>query len=233
MHHKLALKSFLPLVFALVAQTAYTQTPPPATPPAAPPATAAPPTTSPASPTKPGSPPANAAPVDPAKKAVVPPPGYVIGADDLLSIVFWREKDLSADVMVRPDGKISVPLLNDVEAAGLTPEQLRDRLMTQAQRLVEDANVTVVVRAINSRRVYITGQVARPGPYPLTGPMTVLQLIAIAGGVLEYADAEEILIMRYENGVPSNFQFNYKEVIRQKNLKQNIELRPGDTVVVP
>ena len=171
--------------------------------------------------------------MDPATKAVVPPPGYVIGPDDLLSIVFWREKDLSADVMVRPDGKISVPLLNDVEAAGLTPEQLRDRLMTQAQRLVEDANVTVVVRAINSRRVYITGQVTRPGPYPLTGPMTVLQLIAIAGGVLEYADAEEILIMRYENGVPSNFQFNYKEVIRQKNLKQNIELRPGDTVVVP
>jgi polysaccharide export outer membrane protein len=170
---------------------------------------------------------------DAVKGGVVPPAGYVIGPDDVLGIVFWREKELSQDVMVRPDGKISVPLLNDVDAAGLTPEQLRERVMAQAQRLVEDANVTVIVKQINSRRVYITGQVGRPGPYPLSGPTTVLQLIAIAGGVLEYADSEEIVVMRNENGVPSNYPFNYKEVIRQKNLKQNIELKPGDTVVVP
>ena len=206
------------------------QTTPPAT---QPPASTAPATPPPAS-TAPATPPAQPPAVDSAaQKGVVPPAGYVIGTEDQLSIVFWREKDLSADVMVRPDGKISIPLLNDVDAAGLTPEELRQRLMTQAQRLVEDANVTVIVRQINSRRVYITGQVARPGPYPLAGPTTVLQLIAIAGGVLEYADAEEILIMRNEKGTPSNFRFNYKEVIRQKNLKQNIELRPGDTVVVP
>lgn len=167
------------------------------------------------------------------KGGVVPPAGYVIGPDDVLGIVFWREKDLSQDVMVRPDGKISVPLLNDIDAAGLTPEELRQRVMAQAQRLVEDANVTVIVKQINSRRVYITGQVGKPGPYPLSGPTTVLQLIATAGGLLEYADAEEIVVMRNENGIPTNYKFNYKEVIRQKNLKQNIELKPGDTVVVP
>jgi polysaccharide biosynthesis/export protein len=219
MNHASALTRLVPLVFVLAAQPAIAQTTPPATPPPA---------------TAPATPPAQPPAVDSAaQKGVVPPAGYVIGAEDQLSIVFWREKDLSADVMVRPDGKISIPLLNDVDAAGLTPEELRQRLMTQAQRLVEDANVTVIVRQINSRRVYITGQVARPGPYPLAGPTTVLQLIAIAGGVLEYADAEKILIMRNEKGTPSNFSFNYKEVIRQKNLKQNIELRPGDTVVVP
>jgi len=222
MTHKLAFKYVLPLAFVLVAQTGYAQAPTPTPPGAKAPAKPAP-TVKPAP-----------APVDPAlPKGVVPPAGYVIGPEDLLHIFFWREKELSTEAMVRPDGKISVPLLNDVEAAGLTPEELRDRLMTQAQRLVEDANVTVIVRQINSRRVYITGQVGRAGPYPLTGPMTVLQLIAVAGGLLEYADAEAIVILRNEKGVPSNFRFNYKEVIRQKNLKQNIELRPGDTVVVP
>ena len=230
MNHASTLIQFVPLVLVLAAQPAIAQTTPPATPP---PATTAPATPPPAT-TVPATPPAQPPAVDSAaKKGVTPPPGYVIGTEDQLSIVFWREKELSADVMVRPDGKISIPLLNDVEAAGLTPEELRVRLMTQAQRLVEDANVTVIVRQINSRRVYITGQVSRPGPYPLAGPTTVLQLLAIAGGLLEYADAEEILIMRNEKGTPSNFRFNYKEVIRQKNLQQNIELRPGDTVVVP
>jgi polysaccharide biosynthesis/export protein len=231
MHHNIARKYILPFVVVLIAQTAHTQTAPPAQAPAPPPAVA--PAPPPASPSTPAAPPATTTVVDPASKGVVPPAGYVIGPDDLLSIVFWREKDLSAEVMVRPDGKISIPLLNDVEAAGLTPEQLRERIMTQAQRLVEDANVTVVVRQINSRRVYITGQVGRPGPYPLSGPTTVLQLIAIAGGLLEYADAEEILILRNEKGVSTSLNFNYKEVIRQKNPKQNIELKPGDTVVVP
>jgi polysaccharide export outer membrane protein len=204
MTNKFTLKFLVPVVFVLMAQTANGQAPPPAAPPAAQPKAPPPAAAPPATPPPAAVPPANPAPPDSSTKGVVPPPGYVIGPDDVLSIVFWREKDLSAEVMVRPDGKISLPLLNDVDAAGLTPEQLRERLMTQAQRLVEDANVTVVVRAINSRRVYITGQVSRPGPYPLTGPMTVLQLIAMAGGVMEYADSEEILIMRYEKGIPSN-----------------------------
>jgi polysaccharide export outer membrane protein len=161
------------------------------------------------------------------------PPDYVIGPDDQLSIVFWREKEMSGDVVVRPDGKISLPLLNDIQAAGLTPDQLREKLMQAASKYVEDTTVTVVVRQINSRKVFITGSVARPGPYSLTSSMTVLQLIAVAGGLGEWADQKNITIMRVENGRPTNHRFNYKEVVQGKNLKQNIELKPGDTVIVP
>ena len=161
------------------------------------------------------------------------PADYLIGPEDILTIVFWREKDLSSDVVVRPDGRISLPVLQDVNAAGLTPEQLRDALTKTAERFVEDPNVTVIVKEINSRRVFITGQVAKPGPYNVTSPMTVVQLIAFAGGLLEYADGEKILIMRTENSNPTSFRFNYKDVREGKNLKQNIQLKPGDTVIVP
>jgi polysaccharide export outer membrane protein len=161
------------------------------------------------------------------------PPGYVIGADDVLAIVFWRDKEMSGEVAVRPDGKISLPLLNDVDAAGLTPEQLRERLTEAAGRLIEDPNVSVIVKTINSRKVFVTGQVGKPGPYPLSAPTTVLQLLATAGGVLEYAKAKDIRIMRTENGKQVSYKFNYKDVIEGKNLKQNIELKPGDTVIVP
>jgi len=169
----------------------------------------------------------------------VPPPGttlpqdYVIGPDDVLTIVFWREKDLSGDVSVRPDGRISLPLMNDVDAAGLTPEQLRLRLTQAADKYIEDPTVTVVVKQINSRKLFITGQVAKPGPYPMTGPTTVMQLITMAGGILEYADGKNIAILRTENGRPTSLGFNYEEVKRRKKLEQNIALKPGDTVIVP
>jgi polysaccharide export outer membrane protein len=172
-------------------------------------------------------------PVKPADPAVVPPPDYVIGPEDVLQFIFWREKDLSTEGMVRPDGKISIPLLNDVDAAGLTPEELRQKLTIEAQRFVEDPTVTVVVKQINSRKVFVTGLVAKPGVYPLMAPTTVLQLMSMVGGVLEYADAKNIIIMRTENGKPANHRFNYDEVIHQKNLQQNILLRPGDSVVIP
>jgi len=162
-----------------------------------------------------------------------PPPDYVIGPEDQLSVVFWREKDMSADVVVRPDGKISLPLLNDVIAAGLTPTALRDSLMDAAKRYIEDPNVTVVVRQINSRRVFVTGEVAKPGPYPLIGPTTVLQILATAGGLRDYADDKHILVLRYEEGRSVTFTFNYKDVSKQKNMTQNVELKPGDTVIVP
>ena len=161
------------------------------------------------------------------------PDGYVIGPDDVLIVVFWREKDLSGEVTVRPDGRISIPLLQDLVAAGLTPEQLRDKLNVEALRFVEDPNATVVVKEINSRRVFITGQVTKPGPYRLTSPTTVVQLISMAGGLLEYADKENIAVMRTENGVPVSYRFNYKDITQRKNLKQNIALMPGDTVLVP
>jgi polysaccharide export outer membrane protein len=161
------------------------------------------------------------------------PSDYLIGADDLLSIVFWRDRDLSGEVVVRPDGKISLPLINDIQAAGLTPEQLRASLEQAAGKFIEDPNAAVIVKEIRSRRVFITGQVTRPGPYPLTGSTTVLQLIAMAGGLLEYADAKNITVMRTENGRPVSLKFNYKDVVRRKRPQQNVELRPGDTVVVP
>jgi len=164
---------------------------------------------------------------------VTPPAGYTIGPEDQLSIVYWREKDLSADVVVRPDGLISLPLLNDVMASGLTPEQLRVSITKGASKFVEEPTVSVVVKAINSRKVFITGQVGKAGPYPLGGPTTVLQLIATAGGVAEYAKKSEIVVLRNENGKQTTFPFNYEQVMKRKNLAQNIELLPGDTVIVP
>jgi polysaccharide biosynthesis/export protein len=165
--------------------------------------------------------------------AVEVPVGYVIGPEDVLTVVFWRDKDMSAEVSVRPDGKITLPLINEIEAANLTPDQLREKVTQAAAKFIEEPNVTVVVKAINSRKAYITGNVARAGAYPLIAPTTVMQLIAMAGGLHEFADSKNIIITRLENGKQVAFRFNYKDFLKRKNLKQNIELRPGDTVVVP
>jgi polysaccharide biosynthesis/export protein len=192
--------------------------------------------------------PASPKPAEPAKAAVTnkpapivvappvaPPPGYVIGPEDILQVLYWREKDLSAEVTVRPDGMISLPLLNDVKAAGLTPEQLRDAVNTAASKFFEvDPNITINIKAILSRKVFITGSVGKPGPYLLAAPTSVLQLISMAGGLTEFAKQKDISVMRKdENGKPVRLPFNYKDVSRGKNLKQNIELKPGDTVIVP
>jgi polysaccharide export outer membrane protein len=162
-----------------------------------------------------------------------PPLDYVIGPDDILSIVFWREKDVSGDVLVRPDGKISLPLFNDVEAAGLTPDELKAKLDERARQFFEEPSATVIVKEIHSRKVFITGEVAKPGTYPLTGPMTVVQLIAMAGGLTEYADRKNISILRVEKGWPTSFPFDYDKVAKRKYLRQVILLKPGDTVIVP
>jgi polysaccharide biosynthesis/export protein len=162
------------------------------------------------------------------------PNGYVIGVDDVLSILFWRDKDLSApEITVRPDGKVTLPLLNDVQAAGLTPEQLRDTVLDAARKYVEDPNPTVIVKEIKSRKVFITGQVEKPGPYPLNGTVTVLQLIATAGGLRDFADGKNISVIRVRDGKQSVFEFNYQDLLKKRYLSQNIELAPGDTVVVP
>jgi polysaccharide export outer membrane protein len=160
-------------------------------------------------------------------------PDYVIGPDDVLSIVFWQEKEMSADVVVRPDGNISLPLLNDVKAAGSTPNQLRERIVAEARRYFEDANAAVLVKQVNSRKVFITGQIHKPGGYPLTAVTTVVQLIATAGGLTEYANVKNIVVVRNENGRPVTYQVNYKDILALKNLAQNIELKPGDTILVP
>jgi len=168
-----------------------------------------------------------------APAGVTPPPGYIIGPDDVLIVLFREEKDMSGEVVVRPDGKISLPLVNDIQAAGLAPEQLRANLQETATKFLQEPIVTVVVKTINSRKVFITGMVAKPGPYPLTAPTSVLQLIAMAGGLQEYAEREHIVILRTENGRQISYRFNYKEVSQQKKLGQNMELRVGDTVLVP
>src|SRR5689334_19740656 len=210
-----SLKFALPILVLTWAGAAYAQQAPPAAP---------------ARPQAPAPAPAASAPVVGTPTTVVvagttvtgvtPPADYVIGPEDILTIVFWREKDLSNDVMVRPDGKISLPLINEVMAAGLTPEQLRQKLSEQAQRFVEDPNVTVVVKTINSRKVFVIGEVMRPGPYALMAPTTVLQLISMTGGLQEYADSKNITIIRNENGKPATYRFNYKDVVRQRNVKQ-------------
>jgi polysaccharide biosynthesis/export protein len=175
-----------------------------------------------------------AAPANAAGTAPALPPAYVIGPDDVLSILFWREKDLSVpEVRVRPDGKVTLPLLNDLQAAGRTPDQLRDAIVEVARKYVEDPNPTVIVKEINSRKVFITGQVEKPGTYPLNGTTTVLQLIATAGGLRDYVDGKNISVRRTENGTPIVYEFNYQELLNRKNLRQNIELRPGDVVIVP
>jgi polysaccharide export outer membrane protein len=165
--------------------------------------------------------------------AIVAPPDYVIGADDVLSVVFWREKELSGDVTVRPDGKISLPLLNDIMAAGLTPEQLREQVSKRAASFVQDPQATVVVKTINSRKVFITGQVEKPGSYLLTTRLSVMQLIAMAGGLREYAKSDRIVVMRLEQGREVRYRFDYDKVLEGKETAQNLDLKPGDTVVVP
>ena len=161
------------------------------------------------------------------------PPSYVIGTGDVLGIQFWQQSDLSGDAVVRPDGRITVPLLNDVQAAGQTPEQLSGQLRSLATRFVNDPNVTVIVKQINSRAVFITGRVVHAGRYSLNGSTSILQLIAMAGGLAEWANAENVSLMRMENNQLVAHRFNYKDVIARKNLAQNIELKPGDTVIVP
>jgi polysaccharide export outer membrane protein len=164
---------------------------------------------------------------------IQPPGDYTIGPDDVLAIVFWRERDMTTDVTVRPDGKITLPLINEITAAGLRPDQLRTAITEQATNYLQDPAVTVIVKKINSRKVYITGQVEKPGTYDLIAPTTVIQFIAIAGGLKEFAHRKDIVIMRNEDGKSVTYPFNYEAIVKRTNQDQNIRLKPGDTVVVP
>ena len=174
-----------------------------------------------------------APPAGPSVAAAAVPTDYAIGADDVLGVVFWREPDLSGDVTVRPDGRITLPVIGELEAAGLRPDQLRARILAEAAKYIADANVQVVVRTIHSRKIFVTGRVTTPGAHTLTGPLTAIQAISLAGGLTEYADSKSITILRRVDGKTVSFRLNYKEVSRGKNLDQDIRLRPGDTIVVP
>jgi polysaccharide export outer membrane protein len=165
-------------------------------------------------------------------RAATDDPNYVIGPEDILDINVWKEPDISRVVPVRPDGKISLPLLHDVQAAGLTPRQLGSQVTESLKKYLTEPQVTVIVTAINSRRFYILGEVGRPGAYPLLTNMTVLQALSSAG-FSQFANLKKIYVMRTENGKQVKYPFNYKEVVSGQNTQQNILLKPGDTIVVP
>jgi polysaccharide biosynthesis/export protein len=160
-------------------------------------------------------------------------PNYVIGPQDMLDISVWKEGDLSRAVPVRPDGKISLPLLNDVQAAGLTPTQLAAQITTGLNKFMTNPQVTVIVEQINSQRVYILGEANRVGTYSLLPGMTILQALSNAGGCSPFANTKKIYVMRMENGKQVKYFFNYKDVVAGKHAEQNIELQNGDTIYVP
>jgi polysaccharide biosynthesis/export protein len=164
--------------------------------------------------------------------AVQTGPDYVIGPDDVLHVAVWKEADLTATLPVRPDGKISLPLLNDVQAAGLTPKQLADSITDRLKKYIADPRVTVVVNQINSKRVYMVGEVTHTGPLPLLANMTVLQAISSAG-LTQFANTKGIYVLRTENGRQQKMPVNYKKLVKGEQMDQNYVLKPGDTIVVP
>jgi polysaccharide biosynthesis/export protein len=169
----------------------------------------------------------------PAPTAATTDPSYVIGPEDMLDINVWKEPDMTRLVPVRPDGKISLPLINDVQAAGLTPQQLATAVTEKLRKFLTGPQVTVIVTAINSQRVFVVGEVLRAGAFPLIPGMTVLQALANAGGFTTFANEKKIHVMRLVNGKHTEIPFNYREVLKGDNPDQNIKLEPGDTVVVP
>jgi polysaccharide biosynthesis/export protein len=170
----------------------------------------------------------------PPPKAATDDPSYSIGPEDVISVSVWKEPDFSnTAVPVRPDGMVSLPLLGDVQAAGKTPSQLSEDITVKLKKYIEEPRVTVVVTGMNSRRVFILGEVNHPGPTGMSANMTVLQAISAAGGPTAYANTKKIAVLRTEQGKQSKYLFNYKEVIKGNNQDQNIQLKPGDTIVVP
>jgi polysaccharide biosynthesis/export protein len=168
-----------------------------------------------------------------AQKGATDDPNYVIGAQDVLDINVWKEPEITRTVPVRPDGKISLPLLNDVQAEGLTPSQLAAQITNSLKKYVTNPQVTVIVGQINSQRIYILGEVARAGAYPLLPGMSVLQGLSAAGGFTQFANMKKIYVLRQENGKQDKLPFNYKDVVAGRHSEQNVVLKAGDTIVVP
>lgn len=158
---------------------------------------------------------------------------YRIQAGDLLNISVWNEKDLQSDVLVRPDGGMSFPLTGEHMAAGRTIEEIRQALAEKLQKFIPDAVVTVSLKGLGGNRIYVAGKVNRPGEYPFSRPLDVMQSLALAGGTTPFADLNDILILRRANGKQTAIRFRYEDVARGRNLAQNVMLQSGDTVVVP
>jgi len=160
------------------------------------------------------------------------PEDFVIGPEDVLSIVVWHEPDLTNKATVRPDGKIGIPLLNDVQASNLTPKQLQQRITEGLKQFLADPSVSVIVQEIHSQVVFVTGAVGKPGVYPLGRPMTVMELLIRAGGLAEFAKSDDIQILRKEDNKLHRYRFNYKQFAEGKNT-EDPQVRSGDMVIVP
>ena len=171
-----------------------------------------------------GGSPAGVATVEP-----VDPRTYVIGPEDILLIRVWREPELSGPVAVRPDGKFSLPLVGEIQAAGLTPQQVTEKVREALSKYIRQPEVLVSVQKVNSKKYYISGEVQRPGEYPLVVPTTVVEAIAKAGGFREWANKKKIIIIRGHQ----RLYFNYNDYLKGKNIDKNIQLKPGDHIVVP
>ncbi len=159
---------------------------------------------------------------------------YVIGKDDVLAVNVWKEPDITRSVPVRSDGKISLPLVGEIQAAGETPLKLEQGITAKLKNYIAEPEVTVIVQEIKSQNFNILGMVNKPGSYPLAGSATVLDAIAAAGGFRDFAKEKSIYVLRQNpDGTQSRFAFNYKEVIKGHNIAQNIALEPRDTIVIP
>ncbi len=166
--------------------------------------------------------------------ASVPQPEYIIGNGDILEIVTWKEPDFSREeIIVRIDGKISFPLLDDIQAAGRTPTELKKTIEGSLQDFVSKPSVTVTVRRSDSKRFYILGEVINTGEYPITKDLTVLQAFAIAGGFTEWASKKEIILFRKKNNKETVVRINYKAILKGQDLNQNVKIMPDDTIIVP
>jgi polysaccharide biosynthesis/export protein len=165
---------------------------------------------------------------------VAPGPTYIISPDDVLDVSVWQQPNLSFRALpVRPDGKISLPLINDVQAAGLTAMQLAASIKQQLKQYVKDPVVTVVVAQVNSQRYYVLGEVLHAGVFPLLPGLRVLQALSAAGGFTQFANQKKIYVLRTVSGRQHKFPFNYKAVINGQDLIENMRLKPGDTIIVP
>ncbi len=157
---------------------------------------------------------------------------YVIGPEDVLYIHMWREEALSREVTVRMDGKISIPLIDEVQTAGLTPLQFKEVLVEKFKKFIDAPNISVIVKQVNSYKVYVSGEVKTPGIYPIGTETSLLQLIPMAGGFLSFANQKRILIIRKENGQEKRIRVNYKRIVEGKDPISTSILKPGDTIVV-
>jgi polysaccharide export outer membrane protein len=158
---------------------------------------------------------------------------YIINPGDLLSVVVWKEEDLQRQVLVRPDGAFSFPLAGEIQATGKSVAQVQDELAAQLSRYIPDPVVTIAVEQILGNRIYVIGQVNRPGEFIASGRIDVVQALSLAGGFTPFAQKNDILILRRRNGIVENTPFRYNEIEKGKNLAQNIILQPGDAIVVP